>query len=63
MISSREVIKKLVADGWREVAHKGDHKQFKHPVKKGRVTVRHPVKDLGIKDIKSIETQSGVRVR
>lgn len=29
----------LEADGWRLVATKGSHRQFKHPEKKGRVTV------------------------
>ena len=35
----KEVIKMLEADGWRLVATKGSHRQFKHPEKKGRVTV------------------------
>ena len=57
--SSREIISKLEADGWYEVNHTGSHKQFKHATKKGRVTVNHPVKDMNIKTIKSIERQSG----
>lgn len=35
----REVIRLLEEDGWYLIAVKGDHRQFKHPVKKGRVTV------------------------
>ena len=35
----REVIKMLEADDWYLATTKGDHRQFKHPVKKGRVTV------------------------
>ncbi len=35
-----EVIKMLEADGWELIATKGDHRQFKHPNKKGKVTVR-----------------------
>lgn len=42
--SSREIIKILKADGWYEVGCTGDHHQFKHPVKKGRVTITHPKK-------------------
>lgn len=42
--SSREVIKRLKLDGWYEIACDGDHHQFKHPIKKGRVTVTHPKK-------------------
>jgi len=29
----------LEADGWCLVGQKGSHRQFKHPTKKGRVTV------------------------
>jgi predicted RNA binding protein YcfA (HicA-like mRNA interferase family) len=32
-------MRRLKQDGWFEVAHVGSHKQFKHPVKPGRVTV------------------------
>jgi len=59
--SSREIISILESDGWYEVNHEGSHKQFKHPIKKGRVTVNHPVKDMNIKTLKSIERQSGLK--
>ena len=36
----KEVIKLLEEDGWYLVTTVGDHRQFKHPTKKGRVTVR-----------------------
>ena len=58
--SSREVLKRLLDDGWYEIDCVGDHHQFKHPEKKGKVTLRHPVKDLSIRDLKSIERQSGL---
>ena len=58
--SSREVLKALKADGWYEVACDGDHHQFKHPTKKGRVMLTHPRKDIPIKTLKSIEKQSGI---
>lgn len=35
----REAIKVLEADGWYLVAIKGDHRQFKHPEKSGKVTI------------------------
>lgn len=60
--SSREVIKMLIADGWYEVGCVGDHHQFKHPTKKGRVTVTHPRKDIPIKTLKSIEKQAGIKI-
>lgn len=62
-MKSADIIKALEADGWREVAHKGSHKQFKHPTKPGRVTVPHPVKDMPIGTLKSIEAQSGITLR
>lgn len=35
----REVIKILSADNWYLARTKGSHRQFKHPVKSGTVTV------------------------
>lgn len=62
-MTSRDIIKILKADGWVLVAHSGSHAQFKHPAKPGRVTVPHPRKDLPVGTIKSIEAQSGLRLR
>jgi predicted RNA binding protein YcfA (HicA-like mRNA interferase family) len=58
-----EVIQRLNQDGWYEVAHRGSHKPFKHPVKPGRVTVPHPVRDIPIGTLRSIEKQAGIRLR
>lgn len=60
--SSREIFKLLKSQGWYICRTNGDHFQFKHPVKKGTVTVRHPVKDLSLNDIKSIEKQAGIKI-
>lgn len=59
--SSREVIKILLRDGWYEIAHVGDHKQFKHLSKKGKATVTHPIKTMPTSILKSIERQAGVK--
>lgn len=61
--SSREVLKALKADGWYEVNVVGSHRQFKHPTKPGRVTVKDPDKDIPRKTLDSIERQSGLRFR
>ena len=61
--SSREVISMLIADGWYEVNCVGSHHQFKHPAKPGRVTVKHPDKDIPRKTLDSIERQSGLKFR
>lgn len=59
-LSSREVIKRIKEDGGYEVDVTGSHHQFKHPTKKGRVTVKHPDKDIPIKTLKSVEKQAGI---
>ena len=61
--SSREVLKMLLNDGWYEVNCEGDHHQFKHPDKPGRVTLTHPRKDIPIKTLKSISKQSGIEFK
>lgn len=62
-MTSKEIIKKIEADGWVVVRQSGSHKQFQHPVKIGTVTVPHPKSEMGIGTIKSIEKQSGVKLR
>ncbi len=61
--SSREVIAELKRDGWYEVRSQGSHHQFKHPAKKGTVTVKHPDKDIPRKTLDCIERQSGLIFR
>ena len=58
--SSREVIQIIKKDGWHEVACDGSHHHFKHPVKKGKTTVKHPQKNIPITTLKRIEKQSGI---
>jgi predicted RNA binding protein YcfA (HicA-like mRNA interferase family) len=58
---SREVIELLLADGWIEVATKGSHHQFKHPTKKGRVTVPHPKSEIAKGTLSSILKQAGLK--
>ena len=62
-MSSAEIIRLLKADGWFEVARKGSHAQFKHRDKQGRVTVPHPKRDIPIGTLRSIEKQSGLKLR
>jgi len=58
-VKVREVIRRLEGDGWYLLRTKGSHRQFKHPTKRGRVTV--PGKsndDLAPGTLKSIWTQA-----
>jgi predicted RNA binding protein YcfA (HicA-like mRNA interferase family) len=62
-MNSRDVIAALRADGWRQVAQKGSHVQFKHSIKPGRVTVPHPERDIPRGTLRSIERQAGLKLR
>ena len=58
----KEVIKMLEEDGCVNIATKGDHRQFKHPDKKGKVTVRgKPSETLDQFLLNSIWKQAGWR--
>lgn len=62
-MNSRDIIAALEGDGWQLSRVKGSHHHFKHPTKSGVVTVKHPAKDFPIGTIKSIERQSGLKLR
>ncbi len=62
-MDSREVIAVLKKDGWYQVGQVGSHKQFKHPEKKGRVTVPHPKRDIPKGTLRSLEKQAGIKIR
>lgn len=55
------ILKALQKDGWYLAHYKGDHRQFKHPTKKGKVTVNGKESDdVDGSLLKSIEKQSGL---
>lgn len=57
-----EVLRMLLDDGWRLVATKGSHRQFKHDSKPGRVTVPgRPSDDLAPGTLNSILQQSSLK--
>ncbi|WP_072326350.1 type II toxin-antitoxin system HicA family toxin [Marinospirillum alkaliphilum] len=58
-MNSKDIIKKLKAEGWVLHHVKGDHHQFKHPARTTKVTVPHPEKDLPIGTVRSIYRQAG----
>ncbi|EAE5933117.1 type II toxin-antitoxin system HicA family toxin, partial [Listeria monocytogenes] len=57
---SKEVIKKIEQDGWYLVRVVGSHHHYKHPTRKGKVTVPHPKKDLPRGTERSILKQAGL---
>ena len=57
----REIIRRIERDGWCRIRAKGGHRQFKHPIKSGRVTVSGQMSDeLDKKTEKSILKQAGL---
>jgi predicted RNA binding protein YcfA (HicA-like mRNA interferase family) len=58
----RDIIKLIEADGWYLVNVEGSHRQFKHPIKKGRVTVAgKPGDDVRKGTLNSILKQAGLK--
>jgi predicted RNA binding protein YcfA (HicA-like mRNA interferase family) len=61
-VKVREVEKLLEADGWQHVRTKGSHRQFKHPVKKGLVTLAgQGSQDLAPGTLNSVLKQAGLK--
>jgi predicted RNA binding protein YcfA (HicA-like mRNA interferase family) len=57
-----ELLHLLSKDGWYLVATKGSHRQFKHHMKPGRVTVPGKASDdLAAGTLSSILKQSGLK--
>ena len=55
----RDVIRRLEQDGWYPVKSKRGHRNFKHPTKRGRVTVPgHLNDDVAKGTLKSIWRQA-----
>ena len=58
----REAIRLVEADGWLEVARRGSHRQYKHAIKPGRVTIAgKPSDDLAPGTLNSILKQAGLK--
>ncbi|QYZ80011.1 type II toxin-antitoxin system HicA family toxin [Methanofollis formosanus] len=58
----REVISLIEANGWYLVATRGSHRQYKHPIKPGRITIAgHPSENLAPGTLNSILKQAGLK--
>ncbi|APC08274.1 type II toxin-antitoxin system HicA family toxin [Neomoorella thermoacetica] len=58
----RDIIKLIERDGWYLITQKGSHRQFKHPVKQGRVTIAgHLNDDLAPGTLNSILKQAKLK--
>jgi predicted RNA binding protein YcfA (HicA-like mRNA interferase family) len=60
-VKVREVIAALEADGWRLARTRGSHRQYRHPLKSGTVTVSGKLSvDVPIGTLGSIFKQAGL---
>jgi len=58
----RDMIKMIEAGGWYIVNTTGSHRQYKHPVKPGRVTIAgHPRDELAPGTLHSIFKQAKLK--
>lgn len=60
-MNSKDLIKKLTADGWMLRGSKGSHHVFNHPTKPGHLSVPHPKKDLGTGLVQKLLKQAGLK--
>lgn len=51
----------ILADGWVLKSQVGSHRQYKHPTKKGKVTIPFHTKDLSKLTEQSILKQAGLK--
>jgi len=62
MVKIRDVIKMIEADGWYLARTKGSHRQYKHPVKPGCVTIAgHPSHELAPGTFNSVLKQAKLK--
>jgi predicted RNA binding protein YcfA (HicA-like mRNA interferase family) len=62
VVKGMKIVSDLRADGWYIARQRGSHREFKHPTKKGTVTVNgKDSTDFYGTLLKSIERQSGLK--
>jgi predicted RNA binding protein YcfA (HicA-like mRNA interferase family) len=59
-----DIIKTIENDGWHPYQQRGNHTQYTHPLKRGKITIPNPnpkiSEYLGSSLVKSILTQAGL---
>ncbi|HWN51136.1 MAG TPA: type II toxin-antitoxin system HicA family toxin [Xanthobacteraceae bacterium] len=56
---SRDIIKRLLRDGFEQTSIRGSHYKFVHLTTRRHVIVPHPKRDLPIGTVRSIYKQAG----
>lgn len=62
-MDSRTLIALLKASGWEHKNTEGSHYFLIHPSKAGKITVKHPDKDVSPKVLRDAEKLSGLKLR
>ena len=57
---AKEMERIILKDGWYLVSQEGSHRQYKHPIKKGKVTIPFHTKELTKFTECSIYKQAGI---
>jgi predicted RNA binding protein YcfA (HicA-like mRNA interferase family) len=58
----RDLIKLIETNGWWQIAQRGSHRQYKHHVKPGKVTIAGaPSDDVHPKTLSSVLKQAGLK--
>ena len=58
----RDIIRLIEEDGWYLVNQRGSHRQYKHPMKPGKVTIAgHPSVDMAKGTYNNILKQAGLK--
>ena len=58
----RELVRQVEQDGWYKIGQEGSHRQFKHPIKRGKVTISGNMgKDVPAGTLNAVLKQAGLK--
>ena len=60
-MTAKGLEKLLLADGWYVKSQKGSHRQYKHPIKPGKVTIPFHGGDIDKRTVYSILKAAGLK--
>lgn len=60
-MTAKEIEKLIKTDGWYFYNQEGAHRHYKHPTKKGKVTIAFHKGDIPIKTLDKIKEQAGLK--
>lgn len=60
-MTAKDAEKIILADGWYIFDQEGSHRQYRHPTKKGKVTISFHKGDIAKGTLHSIMKQAGLK--